>query len=107
PSRDDECSGSIVLLQEGHVGPHPRVDLREIRLVSELDDEHASGSFAHLAVPARVELTPDSAPTWVRAESGWLLHEVRSPPWTFSISSTALSCVWKPEKLDAGTSSAP
>jgi hypothetical protein len=39
-ARDEESSGSVMLLQECHMGAHARVDLGEIRFVNELDDEH-------------------------------------------------------------------
>jgi hypothetical protein len=38
--RDQEPAFGVVLVQEGHVGEHPRIDLFEIRFVVELDDAH-------------------------------------------------------------------
>jgi hypothetical protein len=39
-ARDEEITGSVVLLQEPDVRGHVRVDFREVGLVDEFDDEH-------------------------------------------------------------------
>src|SRR5204862_3192337 len=39
---DDERSGRVLLLEVSHVRAHRTVDLREVRLVNQLDDEHGS-----------------------------------------------------------------
>ena len=40
-ARDEEFAAGVVLLQERHVGTHVRVDFLQVRLIDELDDEHA------------------------------------------------------------------
>ncbi len=39
-ARDEEMSGSVILVQKRDVRGHVRVDLGEVDLVRELDDEH-------------------------------------------------------------------
>src|SRR6185369_2665768 len=53
---DEERTGVVVLLQERHVRAHRGVDLRQLRLVRELDDEHGA------SVPARGPCEPGSQP---------------------------------------------
>src|SRR5262249_46078169 len=41
-SGNEEASGLVVLVQEGDVGLHRRIDFAEVDLVCELDEEHAT-----------------------------------------------------------------
>jgi PadR family transcriptional regulator PadR len=46
-TRDQEVAGSVVVLQEGDVRGHIRVDFSEMGLVNELDDIHGRSSLQH------------------------------------------------------------